>query len=847
MVNLFQHNEVGSVGSNRNIKTQNIEQRYESSSRALSPTAYTPTGSRGRKTTQPSTSSYQANFENETMTPDDEIYRRRRTSSNSDCHDFYDFHRERQPTSPNVNLISAFHCSPSLGTQIYKPKQWFWGHLLQSHHVHFAGTLWHGNKVFLISAIFILSLAVFPFLLAHRQLIWSAEQQPLQFIPAFGIGVNVEHSKKSFIYFRRQNEKSRNTSIEFSSEVVYGSSNLLTSVVNITSPINESMNKIRNSQPGIQFESTSSEFKSSGRSHLRQDINEKIGNRFAYVYLVGGVDLENPAYRGFLYNIMISTYLQRRVASDVKLARENTLPSSIPDVVVLIKMKHGSRSSTLPEDEEAILTKKMNVKVQYIPTSGSANENFNTIMMEKFRVWNMTQYDRIIFLDSDMFLLNNLDYFFDMSVSGKLQTNVIMAQRFIPAGGHLFLMKPNATVYQQISNLVSSQNKNAAGSGDWNYKTVGWGEQNQTDVQKNDEDYYELSSGKKLLTFDFPGYDGDQGLLYYVTKYIDQSVSILFKEKVHNWYTANATAEELVPNLADSPPDARLRHVSTVNLVDLFGPETTANKKQESLLCSSSSWIKYLNHCPCISPFMDYIHFQGLSKPWLHNVPADLSNETSTKSPLHYWYFLLGVINDRYGLGLHLQEEWMYNIRPLLGIHPVKQQNSQKYRSEDITIQTADADATIIEDINQQNHQYNESSSQNGSPTALDANTSAQRRASQPFARFAYAYVVGGCDPDNPVYRNYIYDILISTYNQRFENSQADVVILFQMLYKSKYDTLPSEDIRILNAMDIKVLYIPKSKTESFYKIMLDKFRVLELTQYERGKSLLLLLSSSSS
>jgi hypothetical protein len=101
-------------------------------------------------------------------------------------------------------------------------------------------------------------------------------------------------------------------------------------------------------------------------------------------------------------------------------------------------------------------------------------------------------------------------------------------------------------------------------------------------------------------------------------------------------------------------------------------------------------------------------------------------------------------------------------------------------------------------------------------------------------SKFAYAFVIGGCDPDNPRYVNYIYDILISTYIQRQDGSTADVIVLFQMSYESKHDELTTEDVRLLNSMRISFQYIPKSADESFYNIMLDKFRVLDLTQYSR-------------
>jgi hypothetical protein len=82
---------------------------------------------------------------------------------------------------------------------------------------------------------------------------------------------------------------------------------------------------------------------------------------------------------------------------------------------------------------------------------------------------NCRGYERIIYLDSDMLLVNNLDYFFDMSVSGILQSNIVMAQRFIPAGGNFLLLKPNSSRYQQIMNLIN--NNWHRSNGYWNFES----------------------------------------------------------------------------------------------------------------------------------------------------------------------------------------------------------------------------------------------------------------------------------------------------------------------------------------------------------------------------------------
>jgi hypothetical protein len=101
-------------------------------------------------------------------------------------------------------------------------------------------------------------------------------------------------------------------------------------------------------------------------------------------------------------------------------------------------------------------------------------------------------------------------------------------------------------------------------------------------------------------------------------------------------------------------------------------------------------------------------------------------------------------------------------------------------------------------------------------------------------AKYAYAFVIGGCKPEKPSYRFFIHNILIAARVLREGGSKADIVVFFQMGFKSEYDRLLEEDVRLLRAMDIKFKYIPKNPQESFYRTVLDKFRILSLTEYRR-------------
>ena len=89
-------------------------------------------------------------------------------------------------------------------------------------------------------------------------------------------------------------------------------------------------------------------------------------------------------------------------------------------------MHADSKYTALPPEDEAILTKS-GVIVKYIPKP--ITDNFHTAMMDKFRILELTEYERVLYLDADVMPLNNLDYIFEASVGPNaiLEENVVLA------------------------------------------------------------------------------------------------------------------------------------------------------------------------------------------------------------------------------------------------------------------------------------------------------------------------------------------------------------------------------------------------------------------------------------
>lgn len=181
------------------------------------------------------------------------------------------------------------------------------------------------------------------------------------------------------------------------------------------------------------------------------------GNRFAYAFLVAGVEPEKPSYKGYIYNIA--------VAKDILKQRNSTA-----DVVVMVRMHALSNSTSLPKEDEEILSKS-GVIIKYIPPP--LTDNFHTAMMDKFRILELTGYDRVIYLDSDVMPVNNIDYIFQKSVGpdAKLQENVVLQNHLEPASGGFFMLKPDKEDFAKVTDLIMKRQRQGY---DFN-ETIGWG------------------------------------------------------------------------------------------------------------------------------------------------------------------------------------------------------------------------------------------------------------------------------------------------------------------------------------------------------------------------------------
>ena len=99
---------------------------------------------------------------------------------------------------------------------------------------------------------------------------------------------------------------------------------------------------------------------------------------------------------------------------------------------------------------------------------------------------------------------------------------------------------------------------------------------------------------------------------------------------------------------------------------------------------------------------------------------------------------------------------------------------------------------------------------------------------------YAYIFVMGGIHEERGGYHGFLYNILIAAHLLQKFGSAADMYVYCQLSPDSKRQTLLDEDSRLLESLNVTIVYLPKPATESFASVVYEKFRGLTMTQYSR-------------
>jgi hypothetical protein len=180
---------------------------------------------------------------------------------------------------------------------------------------------------------------------------------------------------------------------------------------------------------------------------------------YAYVFAIWRLDPDSPSYKGYFANILVATRLLR-------------LHGSKADFVAIIKLHYDSSHQALPLGDLQLLG-GMGIRIHYLPKEETdLHLNIYGTMFHKFTVFNLTEYRQVMYLDSDIMPMNNLDYLMEQADHGFLKPTVVIASNREPSTGGMMIVRPNATVYKDIQRIIQEWGPRLGNGKEWD-ETMG--------------------------------------------------------------------------------------------------------------------------------------------------------------------------------------------------------------------------------------------------------------------------------------------------------------------------------------------------------------------------------------
>jgi len=351
---------------------------------------------------------------------------------------------------------------------------------------------------------------------------------------------------------------------------------------------------------------------------------------YAYVFVLGGVDRDNPKYRMYLYGVYVTAYLLRKHGSKA-------------DFVLFYRMLHGSPHGDLPAGELSAL-RKMNIISRKLP---KAVEDFYNIQLTKFRALVLTQYRRIMYLDSDFVPLGNADYIFEQSDEGVtskplLKENLVVLGTKAPSNGGMFMLAPRPGDLELVNGVIKAKEDKTMNGIAWD-NTTGWGEE------------MGFWNGTKLngTGWSFMAAEGDQGtaqegacnLMVYNLNWFTNVLRILYLTGLL-WYWV-AFIKKAVSVVVPCDTIENWAAVPGVN-GGRFGLQEVLHEPFGKPESEPFNWTK----CKT-KPLSDFFHFMGNVKgPAKHGCRLTKYSSSMNKSATNHWCYALKELSDEYRLGI---------------------------------------------------------------------------------------------------------------------------------------------------------------------------------------------------
>jgi len=419
--------------------------------------------------------------------------------------------------------------------------------------------------------------------------------------------------------------------------------------------------------------------------HLVENVTNHTtatGGRFAYAFCISGCTYSNDdggSCLGYVLNIL--------VASQILQQTQNNSAATKADIVVRVQMASGH--ARLAERQETWLA-SAGVEVQYNNDNGI--DSFGLAALLKFQILEMTEYDRVMFLDADIIPKCSMNYMFDESYrqGGLLGKNVVVSGGVCPATASLFVVTPQKGEYERIVHLVHQYRLAHNGSLKFD-KENGWGHTIlPSNVSKHDrwEAYWMrkdgcvrtflssliflsrlvylynvslyqpifLSTAVYRYHWDYYGANVDQGLLYHWVRYMKLNYTQILIDRVQTWaevtydpaYSSNSSRNFGDIGVPLQDDDGGVRLLAKIREVDSSRLPT----------CTNHGAGRFRVRGYTTAPYSDHLHFGGPSKPWnniirAQDIPKNLpKNLLSLESQQGFWLYHLARANKTFQLGL---------------------------------------------------------------------------------------------------------------------------------------------------------------------------------------------------
>ena len=393
---------------------------------------------------------------------------------------------------------------------------------------------------------------------------------------------------------------------------------IITSTVSISSPSVVSQRRqeelVATSQPQSTPTTTATT-----TTTTTMDTTMMDQKKYAYTWVIGAIDGERPAYKGFLYDILVSVHLLKKLGSEA-------------DFWIVAQLSHNATGNELPtEDVRVLQALGIHIKLLDKPVKSS----FAHLVYEKFHPLQFTQYRRIMFLDADILPLVNMDYLFHLSDPEHtecptiLRPNLILATRGEPCNTGMFIMHPEPGAWDAVQRIVDRQHELGKKLPYPHFdRADGWGHN-----FRKEGDFWEAIK-KNGTKWDYHAVHSDQGLWYYFQKYVQQNVSIIIGDRLQN----------ITPGPDGKPQKEEFRDVLTK-----YSPTPIADQHR----CMKGNRNFGQAHI-CNPVYRDFAHFMGKKKPWF-KMPCRGCGAAELHQPHQRWFDELAEINREFKMGLDME------------------------------------------------------------------------------------------------------------------------------------------------------------------------------------------------